>query len=165
MDAAIRAGGRGTARMCGAVGTEWILLDTRGCDPGAYVIREWTDASGVARSVERPPTRRRGGAVGLFTLQPGCVSAGPCPVGVDEGAGLLLMGFGSMLAVPLPAYASTLFSANWLLVLSEHAQTFSDTEIDRIVLLVLAILCDEPVGAMPRDVTTQSFEPWFEQAT
>jgi hypothetical protein len=62
---------------------------------------------------------------------------------VDEGAGLLLAGFASMLTMPLPPGAGTVFGANWLLVLSTHEGAFADPEIDRLLLLTWAVLCNE----------------------
>ncbi len=125
---------------------QWALLDTRGCDPGDYLIRGWTDSDGVSRPVENPPQFRHGGAIGLFTLQAGCVSVGPGPVGVDDGAGLLLFGFSGMVAIPLPAVAGNVLEANWLLVLSSEAGAFEDSEIDRLLLLVWALLDEEQRG-------------------
>lgn len=119
-------------------GLEWALIDTRGCDPGEYLIRCWTDANGAARRVERSE-RRLGGAIGLFTLKGGCVSAGPCPAQVDEGAGLLLMGFTHMMTMPLPRRGADTLGANWILVLGQRSENFSDPEIDRLLLLVWAI--------------------------
>ncbi|CAN5773921.1 hypothetical protein BH11PLA1_BH11PLA1_04910 [soil metagenome] len=145
LNAVIRKGARIGSSRSELVAREWALLDTRGCDPGAYFIREWTDAGGVTRPVERQPTLRQGGVLGLFTLEGGCISSGPCVHEVDEGAGLLLVGFGSVLVLPLPVQAWDTLDANWLLVMGERADDFGDSEIHRISLLTWAILLEAPI--------------------
>jgi hypothetical protein len=52
---------------------------------------------------------------------------------VDEGAGLLLVGFASMLALPLPPSAASILGANWLVVLSLSPAAFRNAEVDWIV--------------------------------
>ncbi len=140
MDAAVRANEDG--REGSRIGTEWALIDRRGSDPGVYLIRQWTDAAGTPHGIERHPSRRCGGAIGLLTLRSDCASVGPCPRGVDEGAGLLLMGFASMLAIPLPDHSTPGLEADWLVIMSGRTNAFSDAEVDRIVLLTHAVLSD-----------------------
>ncbi len=146
MDSIIRAGVQKRRSRSEPVGREWALVDTRGSDPGAYLIRAWTDASGVSKPVELPPRRRYGGAIGLYTLENACIASGQVSPGVDEGAGLLLVGFESMVALPLPAQAWEVLGANWVVVLSGQPGGFSDAEIHRLFLLTWAILYDESSG-------------------
>lgn len=140
LDWAIRAGSRSRAPRRSRLAREWMLVDTRAGAPGEFVIRAWTDASGVTRTIEAPPMRRHGGAIGLFTLEPGCVTLGPCPQGVDEAAGLLLFGFRSMMAMPLPGSVQDDFEADWLVVLSGRGGEFDEIEAERLVLLCWALL-------------------------
>lgn len=136
MDAMIRAAApRRTPEL---KGLEWVLIDTRGFTPGEYLIRGWTDSKGTARHVGQPE-HRHGGAIGLFTLEDGCMCVGPCPPTVDDGAGLLLMGFTHMMTLPLPPQGAEVLGANWILILSQRHETFSDSELDRVMLLVWAI--------------------------
>jgi len=136
MDAVIRAAPR--RREFEAKGLEWALIDTHGFDPGEYSIRGWTDSNGVARPVDQSE-RRQGGAIGLFTLDDGHVSVGPCPPTVDEGAGLLLIGFTHMMTLPLPRPAAETLGANWTLILGRRRENFSNAEVDRALLLLWAI--------------------------
>lgn len=152
MDSVIRAGSHRRRTTRRDRGLEWVLIDTRQSDPGSYLIREWTDALGDPRPVERPPSPRRGGAIGLFTLQDGCVSVGPCPPMVDEGAGLLLVGFTTMMALPLSPDGAGVFDANWLLILSHRRQSVSDSEIRNLLLLTWCIV--EGKGAIPGERRT-----------
>lgn len=146
LDLALRAGWAQNAVPQSAAGLEWALVDTRVCDAGAYLIRGWTDACGVTRRVEHAVGLRYGGAIGLFTLQDQCVSVGPCSPMVDEGAGLLLMGFANMLAFPLPRRATEALDANWLLVMTDRREAFGDAEVGLLLALVLAALDEHGLG-------------------
>jgi hypothetical protein len=146
LDSAIRHHAFGRDSQLESARREWVLVDTRRCDPGEYLIRGWTDAEGVSRPVQRPPSRRRGGVIGLFTLHEDCTSTGPCPGDVDDGAGLLLIGFESILALPLPPAAHTGFDANWILVLSASSQAFRDLEVDRVAREVSELFCRSSEG-------------------
>lgn len=146
LDLALRAGGAQESAPQRAGGLEWALVDTRLCDAGAYLIRGWTDGCGVTRRVERSIGSRYGGAIGLFALQDRCVSVGPCPPMVDEGAGLLLMGFANMLALPLSHRAAEALDANWLLVMTDRREAFRDLEVGLLLALVRAVLDEHGLG-------------------
>jgi hypothetical protein len=111
------------------MGREWALLDTRGCPPGSFYIRAWTNRNGVTAPIEHPPAKRVGGAIGLLMLDGPCAAAVPCPPGVDDGVGLLLVGLCRMVAVPLATSDTSPLAANWLLVLSARADDLDDAEI------------------------------------
>lgn len=147
LDLALRAGWAHAAGPQTAGGLEWALVDTRLCDPGAYLIRGWTDGSGVTRRVERSAGLRYGGAIGLFTLRDRCVSVGPCSPIVDEGAGLLLMGFAHMMTLPLPRRAAEALDANWLLVMTDRCEALRDSEVGLLLVLVRAVLDEHGLGA------------------
>lgn len=126
----------GAARACkNAPGREWALVDTRGCDPGSYFVRTWMNAAGRWGPVESPAYCRCGGAIGQLTLVRGCVAVGPCPSGVDEGAGLLLMGFKRLLAVPLASTWASALDANWLFLMSSDDDDFGDSDIEHVLAL------------------------------
>ena len=133
---------------------EWLLVDTRGRDPGEYLIRGWRGAGGTLNPVELPPSLRWGGAIGLFTLDECCVSMAPCPQDVDEGAGLLLLGFSRILALPLRAPATGLLEANWLVVLSVESTAFGKDEVERIVVRATKLFANAPPWAERRSRTT-----------
>lgn len=145
LDFVIRRRSPGRPARGPAAGREWALVETRGCDPGDYLIRSWTDSSGVSRRVDRPTERRSGGAIGVFTLHEGCAAVGPCPSGVDAGVGLLLFGFATMAAVPLAPPAAAALGANWLLVISRRDGDFRDPELERLILLPWALLGNGPL--------------------
>ncbi len=131
LDSALRSCASGPTRE--SLRREWALIDTRGHDPGEYFIRAWIGATGIARPLEPSPGRRVGGVIGLLTLHGECISTRPCPRGVDDGAGLLLVGFDTVLALPLPAAARSMLEANWLLVFSSSSNAFPDVEIECIM--------------------------------
>jgi hypothetical protein len=133
IDSAIRGRAHDHQMQCTDESTEWTLVDTRESDPGFYRIRRWTDAYGQSRPVEPALTPRHGGAIGLFTLHDQCASVGPCPPQVDEGAGLLLIGFTNLTALPLPARGARVFQANWLVILSANGDVLTDAEIDHLL--------------------------------
>lgn len=146
LDLALRAGWVEEGAALEAGGLEWAMVDTRRCDAGAYLLRAWTDRRGTTRRIKHAVGPRRGGAIGLFTLQDQCASAGPCSPLVDEGAGLLLMGFANMLALPLTRRAAEALDANWLLVMTDRREAFRDRELGLLLGLVQEVLEEYRLG-------------------
>ena len=119
---------------------EWALVDTRCLNPGDFIVRCWVGSRGPEHR-STWATIGHGGSFGIMSECPRCASIGPCTHAVDEGVGLLLLGFETLVLIPLPQSAADELRANWLVVLCEAPDDFSGFwEVETLLVAVWAAL-------------------------
>lgn len=142
LDAVIRVDWRSEPVTQSQRRREWALVDTRNLNPGDFIVRCWVGSRGPEHR-STWATMGHGGAFGC----PRCASIGPCPHAVDDGVGLLLLGFETLVVIPLPQSAADELPSNWLAVLCEAPDDFSGVwEVESLLVAVWAALLPLKTG-------------------